>query len=429
MTPGLADRMSGWTRRDFLGAAVAGGAAALGGTTFRALEALGEPLQGDELRVGLLVGETSTRSAALGAELGGGEAARLAEMLRHRFELVSARVDGPEAAAREAVRLVEAARVFAIAGAVDLDSCLALSALAEERDFIFLNILSPDDKLRGERCSRRTFHVGASTAMYADACAEWLVGDAGLRGWHFVASSSDAGQAAYRRARWALLQRGGTELGNTMVRTESEVARPLLTRLQEGSPDLVFVCLDEPERTAFLKLYNHSSPPFEVAGPFAGPAPRSASTPEARAGIWPTLWHHKLFKYGAEQLSERFYARFQRPMDGRGWAGWMAVKILAEAALRAQTTETAELVRFLETDAAQFDGHKGYKLTFRSWDHQLRQPLYLVRLRAEGRDAGDVFDAVGELPKGDPATGETPAEFLDRLGDAREQARCDFARS
>lgn len=424
--------MSSWTRRDFLRAAVAAsGATAFGATTLRALEPSDTAQQGGELRVGLIVGETSAsaRAAALGAELGGGEAARLAEMLRQRFELVSTRADGCEAAAREAVRLIENAGVFAIAGAVDLDSCLALSDLAVERGFVFLNILSPEDELRGERCSRHTFHVGASTAMNADACAEWLVGEAGLGGWHFVTSGSDAGEAAYRRAKSALLQRGGTELGNTVVRSESELARPLLNKLEQDSPDLVFICLDEAERAAFLKLYNRSRPSFEVAGPFAGLARQWTANPEARAGIWPVLWHHKLFKYGAEQLSDRFRARFQRPMNGPGWAGWMAVKILAEAALRARTTQAGELARFLETDAAQFDGHKGYKLTFRTWDHQLRQPLYLVRLRAEARDGGDVFDAVAELPRGDPATGQTPAEFLDRLGDERGQGRCGFAGS
>ncbi len=102
----------------------------------------------------------------------------------------------------------------------------------------------------------------------------------------------------------------------------------------------------------------------------------------ARHGIAPSdsavLWAAALEKYGASQINERFRSRFHMPMDGAAWAGWVAVKIAAEAALRAQSTRAGALIAYLEAPSTSFDGHKGWPLSFRSSDHQLRQPLYIA---------------------------------------------------
>jgi hypothetical protein len=90
----------------------------------------------------------------------------------------------------------------------------------------------------------------------------------------------------------------------------------------------------------------------------------SGSKPE---GARVVDWHPALTKFGAEQLNQRFEARFGAPMDSRAWAAWAAVKAAAEAALRNTSLERL-----------RFDGHKGASLSFRSEDHTLRQPLYVV---------------------------------------------------
>ncbi|HEX3130969.1 MAG TPA: hypothetical protein VH394_26785 [Thermoanaerobaculia bacterium] len=84
-------------------------------------------------------------------------------------------------------------------------------------------------------------------------------------------------------------------------------------------------------------------------------------------GVRVVDWHPSLTKFGAEQLNQRFETRFGSPMDERAWAAWLAVMAAAEAALRNTTLERL-----------RFDGHKGARLSFRSEDHTLRQPLYVV---------------------------------------------------
>jgi hypothetical protein len=105
------------------------------------------------------------------------------------------------------------------------------------------------------------------------------------------------------------------------------------------------------------------------------------------------LWDSRLERYGAAQLNERYGAFARQSMDGAAWAGWFAVKVAWEA-----------FVRGTSVTSIQFDGHKGTPLSFRTWDHQLRQPLY-----ASGTRVVDVPDvARSNLPSRD---------VLDTIGD------------
>lgn len=130
-----------------------------------------------------------------------------------------------------------------------------------------------------------------------------------------------------------------------------------------------------------------------------------AQAPEA------VLWHPSLERYGAAQLNERFAARFGVGMDGPAWAGWMAVKAVWEASLRARTTEVAALRAWLEREGTHFDGHKGWPLSFRPADHRLRQPLYLAEPLP-----GGATRIVGEVPERRGEEEAPSRELLDRLG-------------
>jgi ABC-type branched-subunit amino acid transport system substrate-binding protein len=135
----------------------------------------------------------------------------------------------------------------------------------------------------------------------------------------------------------------------------------------------------------------------------------------AAGAVRAALWNPALERFGASQLNDRFRARFHLPMDGPAWAGWMAVKALWESSLRARAVRPAALATYLAAERTEFDGHKGWPLSFRPGDHQLRQPLYLED--AKGR-------LVGEVPNR-PAEGSASLrEVLDRIAGPEPPAAC-----
>ena len=131
-----------------------------------------------------------------------------------------------------------------------------------------------------------------------------------------------------------------------------------------------------------------------------------------------TTWDASLQSFGADTLNQRFRARFDRPMDGDAWAGWFAVKALAEGTLRASGGSTAGLIAFFESERGAIDGHKGRPLSFRPWDHQLRQPLYLRSSPEQ--------PVPSEVPRVADSAGRDSRDLLDNLGTKRTESLCRF---
>jgi hypothetical protein len=141
------------------------------------------------------------------------------------------------------------------------------------------------------------------------------------------------------------------------------------------------------------------------------------------------LWGSPLERFGASQINQRFRDKYHMEMDGSAWAGWAAVKIVAEAAMRARSTAPAKLAAYLESPTTQFDGHKGWPLTFRRGDHQLRQPLYAVTkaLSNGGKSRfRDVPELRGNASAGSPddGSGRSTDRMLDVLIAPADSKKC-----
>lgn len=295
------------SRRDFF--RYAGGAVAAAAWWLPAAGA-------ESASLGLVLPRAHPAAAAVraGAELGAGEARRLAELVGASFDLAV----GEAADAREAVSVARqlvrggAEMVF---GGVDGRSCDALAAALPER---YVEVRARQEVAPRAQAIRH-LSVTPPYGEWAAALARGLA-RAGLR--RFSLGDDDAAmRAAARRA--------------GLVEVAPERAEVVFG----GSP----------------------RPGGWLAAGVALPlAPGTAA---------PVAWHPSLRRYGASELNERFLAHSGRPMDGDAWGGWMAVKLVVEAALRRTPAEKARA-----------DGHKGVSLTFA--DGFLRQPLYVALHRA-----------------------------------------------
>ena len=127
------------------------------------------------------------------------------------------------------------------------------------------------------------------------------------------------------------------------------------------------------------------------------------------------LWSARLEKYGASQLNDRFGAAEGAPMRSGDWAGWFAIKAIWESFLRTGKADAVTIARHMSTDGVTFDGHKGAPLSFRTWDHQLRQPLYAI--------PGSSPVPPREIPDMSGSAGSIRA-LLDTLGDDASEMKC-----
>lgn len=426
------------SRRLFLGAAMASLAApALAQTAPRLRVGAVLPLGGPDLPLAPANLGRPARAALDGLTLSAEDAAQNAGLFGGGVDLLVANAFTPEAARRAAERLITHDRVSVLVGGFTTEDALVLSEAAATTGTLFVNIAAPQDALR-RICDPLTFHVEASAAMYLDALAGWFV-RAGHRRWLVVHSDDADGQALMARldSRLGGAHWGARLAGAVAVDPAARDLRAAAREMARTDADMVLLLTDWMTQLDLLAAAESVGTQLPVTGfPWAAAQTRwfygasRQAAPEAGRSYRATLWEPTLDSYGARELNARFAARWGRPMDAPAWAGYQAVKIATEANLRTSSLSGRDLAAWLSDPATVFDLHKGIGASFRPWDRQLRQSLYLVQIAAaaEGGSELERLEAraalTGELPT-IYMPGTDPVQRLDQIGDmARDMPRC-----
>lgn len=235
-------------------------------------------------------------------------------------------------------------------------------------DTLVLNISATDDDLRKDQCATGLLHTIPSRAMLADALTQFLIARQWKK-WLLV-----KGQRAEDEAFASALRRSSKRFGGKIVaektwsfdtdlRRTAQQELPLFT--QADNYDVTLVA-DELGDVGEYIPYNTWLP-----RPVAG-----------TQGLTPIAWHPVIEQWGAIQLQNRFRGHAGRPMNDIDYAGWLAVRVIAEAVTRTGQNDPSSLYAYLHSENFEIAAFKGRKLTFRSWNGQLRQPVPLVHPRA-----------------------------------------------
>ncbi len=363
-------------------------------------------------------------SERLGGLLGIEEANVLGGFFGQSFELVTEFVQNHNEASTVMNRHIEDTRTIAFIANADTPTTEILSELAQQSSTLLFNCSNPSDHLRNDRCERILFHVTPSESMYVHALGRWLVEAKKHKSWYIV-YSSDAVQSRCRKTLHAYLEDiEGISIQSARISLEGNTLKKQLDTIVKSKPDIVFLCLNDEELERLLNEHSQADLKLPLAGAFLPPdALWKNGGRQLEEGIWPVAWNHKLFRYSARDLNSRFKKKFERPMDSLAWANWAAVKMIAEAVIRSGSTDAKVLIDYLEGEQS-FDGHKGTALSFRHWNHQLRQPVYLMRAGDNSSDdAWNYFDVLTPMPY--PVQSATQ-ELLDTLGVSEEDCSCQF---
>jgi ABC transporter substrate binding protein (PQQ-dependent alcohol dehydrogenase system) len=337
------------------------------------------------------------RDAGLrGAELAIIDSNSTGRFLKHSYTLQTANADSPQALLDAAQALhQQGLRLFVVNAPVD--TLRQLSAALP--DSLLFNAGSADDSLRSTACLNNVLHTLPSRAMLADALAQFLT----VRRWNRWLLI--VGQTPDDQAYAAALRRAAKRFGHTIVaekawsfdndqRRSAQADMPLFTQTAEY--DVVLVA---DERGDFGEYVPYQTwYPRPVAG---------------TQGLTPVGWHKTVETYGAAQLQKRFEALAGRWMNDRDFAAWMAVRSISSAVTKLRQTDPMVIRQAELSDQLPLDGFKGRKLSYRSWNGQLRQPIPIVQPRA--------------LVSTSPQDGFLhPVTELDTLGYDKPEVTCHF---
>ncbi len=304
-----------------------------------------------------------------GARLGIADNNTTGQFTGQSFELVeSIAPAGGDVAA--ALRELAAKGVRLVATDLDAPQLLRVAALPEAAQMTILNTAAPDDRLRQADCRANILHLLPSRAMLADALVQYLV----VKRWanlllvvghsegdkEFAADITHAAlkfQAHIVEEKpWTFIPGARrTDTGHFAIQAE-------VARFTQGISYDVLVVADEEDEFGDDLSYRTFDP-----RPVAG-----------TQGLVPSAWARPFEQWGATQLQDRFLRQAKRWMTDRDFAAWMAVRAVGEAATRTQSTDPAAISAFMRGDRFELAAYKGARLTFRSWDGQLRQPVLLA---------------------------------------------------
>jgi ABC transporter substrate binding protein (PQQ-dependent alcohol dehydrogenase system) len=262
---------------------------------------------------------------------------------------------------------------------------------------IVFNISETSDELRGVSCHPHWLHTLPSDRMLSDAMAQWLA----ARNWRdmILLVGSQPEDQALREIWMASIKRFGLK-----VKAERKFVLSGDPRQREASNPKLLTA--EPAHDVVMVL--------DTVGEFAKGLPYNTALPRpvvGSGGLVPLAWHPSWERYGAPQLSHRFQKLTNKQMASQDWAAWMAVKSFATALDEEPKATLAQLLNKLRSGKTTLDGFKGTALSFRPWDGQLRQGIFM----AHGQAVAGMAPVDGVLH---------PKEILDTLGADEPESLC-----
>jgi len=130
-------------------------------------------------------------------------------------------------------------------------------------------------------------------------------------------------------------------------------------------------------------------------------------------GLIAVAWHRSYEQYAGMQMQNRFERFAKRVMTERDYSAWVALRSVGEAVTRSGKTGVPKLREFILSPAFTVAAFKGEGLSFRPWDHQLRQRMLITGARS--------------LVSMSPQEGFLHPKFLtDTLGYDEPETKCKF---
>jgi ABC transporter substrate binding protein (PQQ-dependent alcohol dehydrogenase system) len=304
-----------------------------------------------------------------GARLMLKEANQAGNFVGHSFELIEAIVPEDGDVVAKAKELLAAGERFILADLEPAD-LLAVADLPEAKDALIMNIRSSATALRQEQCRINVFHVIPDYAMRADALAQYLIWKKWPR-WFVIRRDTPQDQDYLAQVKRSAARFGGKVVSDRIYALppgarnldsgHQQIQAQIPMETQEASEhDVVWVINSDDDFGDYLMYRTYL--PRPVVG---------------TQGLQATAWDKSYTESGAMHFQNAIPRIAKRPPVERDYTAWLAFRSLADSAMKSGKILPQEVKAYLLSDKFRLEGFKGQAMSFRTWDHQMRQPIIL----------------------------------------------------
>ncbi len=297
------------------------------------------------------------------------EANQAGRFVGYAFELVEAIVPPNGDVVAKAKEILAKGDAFIIADLEPKD-LIAVADLPEAKNSIIVNIRSNEEALRQELCRSNVFHIIPDWAMRADALAQYLVWKKWPR-WFIIRGDTPADKEYVEQIKRSAQRFGGKIVGEKIYdlppgarNTDSgyQQVQAQIPMLTEGAPDhdVVWVANTDDGFGDYLAYRTYM--PRPVVG---------------TQGLQALAWDPSYTEYGAMHFQNGLPKLAKRRPVERDYTAWLGGRAMTDGIMRSDKTTPPEVKAYLLSDLFKLEGFKGQAMSFRGWDHQLRQPIIL----------------------------------------------------
>ncbi len=304
-----------------------------------------------------------------GARLMINEANQAGGFVGYGFDLVENVVPKDDDVVAKAKEILAGGDAFIIADLEPAD-LLAVADLPEAKNSVIMNVRSSATKLRQEQCRANVFHVTPDFAMRADALAQYLIWKKWPR-WLVIRRDTPKDKDYF-----AQVQRAAKRYGGKIVEDRIYDLPPGARNLDSGHQqvqsqipmvmqsaadhDIVWVINTDDDFGDYL-MYRTALP-----RPVVG-----------TQGLQAVAWDPSYTESGGMHFQNAIPRLAKRKPVERDYTAWVGLRSIADAAMRSGKATPQEIKEFLLSDQFKLEAFKGQALSFRPWDHQMRQPIIL----------------------------------------------------
>ena len=313
--------------------------------------------------------EIITDKGIQGARLIIKEANQAGTFVGFAFELVEAIVPANADVVAKAKEILAKGNAFIIADLEPKD-LVAVADLPEAANSIIVNIRSSEEALRQELCRSNVFHIVPDWAMRADALGQYLIWKKWPR-WFVIRGNTDADKEYVEMIKRTAARFGGKVVGDKVYdlppgarNTDSgyQQVQGQIPMETESAPehDVIWVANTDEGFGDYLMYRTYLPDP--VVG---------------TQGLQALAWDPSYTEYGAMHFQNGLPKLAKRKPVERDYTAWLGGRALTDGIMRSGKTTPPEVKAYLLSDQFKLEGFKGQAMNFRTWDHQLRQPIIL----------------------------------------------------
>ena len=313
----------------------------------------------------------------------------------------------PAAGARKAKKLIERDKVHFMAGAVSSSVAIAVSEVAQRGNTIYFNTNTNSDECTGKHCHRTNFRVGPNNHMLVYAIAPFIAKNIG-KNWYFITHDYSWGRSGTKVFREILKKEQGKDLGEALIPMGTRDFSSYLIKIRnlKPKPDIIMCTIGGVDRSAMFEQIRQFGMDKDYKWGFSlmDYGDCWAVGPEKAIGIFACEWYHTLDAPGVKDFVARYQKRWPKagfPVpDNNTYQGYLGVRTLLRAAIRANSLKTNDVIKALEGWTIK-DNMKPHPTHIRAWDHQFVQDVLVAKMKPLAeikKDPTDFYDVFGVVP-------------------------------